>query len=129
MDIILVYKENREIISYLLWGVAAVIFNIVSFFLLDLLKFPIVFSNSVAFVITILFAYFTNTKYVFRSSFTLKNFTQFFTMRIGTIIIDNLGLVFIISLGANKLISKLVVNGIIIVINYIISKFLIYKKK
>lgn len=106
-----------------------VLFNITLFYLLDLIGLKVLIANTIAFILSVLFAYLTNTKFVFQSDYTWKNFRQFFFMRIGTILIDNFGMLLFISIGINKLFAKMVVNAVIIVLNYIFSKFIIYKPK
>ena len=50
-------------------------------------------------------------------------------MRIGTLVIDNGGMVLMVTWGINDMVAKCVVNVIIIGINYIFSKLFIFKKK
>ena len=49
-------------------------------------------------------------------------------MRIGTLIIDDGGMWLLLQNGVNDLAAKIVVNAVIIVINYLASKLLIFKK-
>lgn len=121
-------KKYRETMAYLFFGFLTVIVNTVLFFCLDIYLDEII-ANTMAFLLSVLFAYWTNTVFVFRHKLTWKTFKQFFLMRIGTIIIDNGGLWLLLQLDMNKILSKTIVNIIIIVINYIFSKFFIYKKK
>ena len=51
------------------------------------------------------------------------------SMRISTLFIDNIGLYYLVSISVDELIAKSIINIIIILINYICSKFIIYKKK
>lgn len=122
-------KEYSETILYLFYGVLTVVVNTMIYLGLTQLGFSDLIANTIAFFLAVQFAYFTNTKYVFRTEFTKKNFLQFWGMRIGTIFIDNMGLILFIKIGFNQLVSKIVVNIIIIAINYICSKFYIYKKR
>lgn len=111
------------------FGVLTVIVNIISFKLLLILNIPLLYANTVAFFIAVLFAYYTNTKYVFNDKFTKKNFISFISMRISTLFIDNMGLYYLVSISVDELIAKSIINIIIILINYICSKFIIFKKK
>ncbi|OUQ74944.1 hypothetical protein B5E43_14340 [Flavonifractor sp. An100] len=72
--------------------------------------------------------YFTNTIFVFQVRCTWKNFYSFFGMRIGTIVIDNGCLMLLIWIGLHDMLAKCIVNVIIIVLNYIFSKLLIFKQ-
>lgn len=121
-------KKHRETISYLFFGVITVIVNTLLFLSLDIYLDEIV-ANSIAFILSVMFAYGTNTLFVFRHKLTWITFKQFFLMRIGTILIDNGGLWLLLGLGWDKLLSKTIVNGLIIILNYVFSKFFIYRKK
>lgn len=124
--ILIRYKET---LLYLIAGVLAVLMN-TGIFLTLYRNFNIneVYANSIAFFLTVLFAYFTNSRFVFHVPFTRRTFLQFFGMRIGTIFIDNGGLLWLITIGMNDLISKCIVNTVIIVINYLFSKLIIFKR-
>ncbi|EHL15461.1 hypothetical protein HMPREF9629_01850 [Peptoanaerobacter stomatis] len=124
-----VFYKYKELILYGFFGVLTVIVNIISFKLLLILNIPLLYANTVAFFIAVLFAYYTNTKYVFNDKFTKKNFISFISMRISTLFIDNMGLYYLVSISVDELIAKSIINIIIILINYICSKFIIFKKK
>ncbi|MFZ2539709.1 MAG: GtrA family protein [Oscillospiraceae bacterium] len=122
-------KKYSETILYLVFGVLTVIVNMVIFLVLSNMFMGDLMANTIAFFIAVQFAYFANTKYVFKTKFTKQNFLRFWGMRIGTIFIDNIGLIILINIGINKTNSKLLINIIIIVLNYIFSKFFIFKKE
>lgn len=122
------FKKHRETIAYLFFGGLTVVFNTATFLLLDLLM-PELVANTIAFLFSVQFAYFTNTKFVFEAPFTKQNFLQFWGMRIGTIFIDNGGMWLLLSFECDKLLAKCIVNVVIIVLNYLFSKFFIYKNK
>lgn len=122
-------KQHSETILYLFFGVLTVIVNTLVFMLLSRTVLGDLWANTIAFFVAVQFAYFTNTKYVFKADFTKQNLLQFWGMRIGTIFIDNFGLMILLHLGAHKLIAKSAVNIVIIGLNYLFSKFIIYRKK
>lgn len=126
--IIELIKKYREEMAYLFFGALTVIVNILLFTLFDLFLGEIT-ANTVAFMLSVQFAYMTNTKFVFQAPYTKQNFLQFWGMRIGTIIIDNGGMWVLLNMGWNKLLSKCIVNVIVIVLNYLFSKFIIYRKR
>ena len=74
---IILIKKYKETILYLIFGILTVIVNMMLFALFDLLGFSLLLSNSLAFVLAVLFAYYTNTKFVFAVAFTKANFTVF----------------------------------------------------
>ena len=121
-------KKYEETILYLIFGFLTVVVNTVLYLSLSLILDDII-ANSIAFVLSVLFAYWTNSKFVFKNPLSKETFIKFFGMRIGTILIDNGGMWLLLYLNCNKLISKCAVNIIIIVLNYIFSKFFIFKKR
>ena len=123
------FYKYKEFILYGIFGVLTVIVNIISFKLLSILNIPLLYANTIAFFIAVVFAYYTNTKFVFNDKFTKENFISFMSMRISTLFIDNIGLYYLVSISVDELIAKSLINIIIILINYICSKFIIYKKK
>ena len=123
------WSKYRELIAYLFFGILTVVVNTAAFQILSETAMGILWGNTVAFFIAVAFAYWTNTKFVFRTNFTWSNCFQFWGMRIGTLVIDNVGIVFLVGIGVDKLISKVLINVIIIVINYICSKLFVYKKQ
>lgn len=132
---------TKEIILYLFFGVLTTIVNIGSFWLCsDILLVSIsnedvniVMSNIVAFILSVLFAFFTNKYYVFedkQKGNTLAQLSQFTISRLFTFTFEMVGiLVFVNFLHIDKLLSKIVFSFIVVILNYIFSKLLIFKKK
>lgn len=118
----------RETLFYLIFGVLTVVVNILSYELLSIV-FGMLAANTLAFFIAVLFSYWTNSTFVFRVQHTTKNFLQFMGMRIGTLLIDNGGMYILIHLAVNVFFAKCIVNVVIIVINYVASKWIIFRKK
>ena len=124
---------NKETVLYLIFGILTTIVNIVSFFLFNKL-FNYKLSNIIAFILAIVFAYITNKKYVFESkkeekTEIIKEFIFFIGSRLFTFVLDMLLMVlFIEALFMNVLISKIIANIFVIILNYILSKKLVFKK-
>ncbi len=119
---------RSETFRYLVFGALTVLVNVAAFKLLDLICDSIL-ANTLAFFIAVLFAYWTNSTFVFHAPHTWKNFLEFMGMRIGTLLIDDGGMFLLLQWGCNDLVAKCVVNVFIIVINYIASKLLIFRKE
>lgn len=117
-----------ETFRYLVFGVLTVVVNVAAYKLLDRFMGSIV-ANTLAFFIAVIFAYWTNSTFVFHAPHTWKNFLQFMGMRIGTLVIDDGGMWLLLKLGVNDLLAKCAVNVVIIVINYLASKLVIFRKK
>lgn len=119
---------RTETFRYLIFGILTVTVNIASYRILSLWLDTLP-ANTLAFFIAVLFAYYTNTRFVFQVPFTKKNFLQFMTMRIGTIFLDDGGMLLLLAWGWNDLFAKCVVNAVIIALNYLFSKLFIFRNK
>ena len=117
-----------ETFRYLIFGVLTVAVNTVSYKLLDLVMGSLP-ANTLAFFIAVLFAYWTNSRFVFRTGSSWKSFIEFMAMRLCTLPIDDGGMWLLLRLGVNDLLAKCVVNAVIIVLNYLFSKLIIFRKK
>ena len=118
-----------ETFRYLVFGVLTVVVNTVSYKLLKLVIPGDIVANTLAFFIAVLFAYWTNSQFVFQTGSSWKSFVEFMAMRICTLPIDDGGMWLLLKLGVNDLLAKTMVNVIIIVLNYLASKLFIFKKK
>lgn len=126
--------KNKEIIKYLIFGILTTLVNILCFYILDKLNIDIYINNTISWIVSVIFAFITNKLYVFESkSLDIKTIfkegTSFLGARIFSYFVD-MGTIYLLfdGLRINKLISKVVSNIIVIIINYIFSKF-IFKKK
>ncbi len=131
---------TKEIILYLVFGILTTIVNIGSFWLSsDILlvsiqneDLNITISNIIAFILSVLFAFFTNKYYVFEDKEkgnTLSQLTTFTLSRIFTFTFEMIGiLLFVNLLHVDKLLSKVIFSFIVVILNYIFSKLLIFKK-
>ena len=128
------YNKYREIIDYIIFGGLTTLVNIVVFYIFDtLLGWPYLIANAVAIVLSILFAYITNKRFVFKTNdMTAKENIMEFLKFIGFRLVSGLAdmatmwlLVDLISLDTN--IAKLLTQFIVVVLNYVFSKLFIFK--
>ena len=88
-------------------------------------------ANVTSWIACVTFAYVTNKKYVFKSSnkSLKKEATQFYLSRIATLLLD-MSLMFILVSVChfNDKIMKILVQIIVVLGNYIISKLIVFKK-
>ncbi|EGR8734575.1 GtrA family protein, partial [Listeria monocytogenes] len=86
-------------------------------------------------VASVLFAYFSNKKYVFESytptwKERAREVTSFFGFRFLTYLVDILVMILLIEvLSINELWAKIWTNVIVLVLNYVFSKWIIFKVK
>lgn len=130
------YTKYKEIINYLIFGALTTVVNIVTYAIFArLFHVDEVVSNIIAQIISILFAYVTNKIYVFESKSTklkdiLREMISFFGCRIFTAVLDTLLFSFMIKiLFMNDLIAKCITQVVVIVLNYVFSKLIIFRKK
>ena len=131
-----IIQENREIISYVFFGGCTTLINVLCFAVLyNHMSFGNVVSNVIAWVVAVIFAFYTNKFYVFESRETkptqqLKEAISFFSCRILTLLVDvAIMTVAIDCLKWNALLWKILSNVIVIILNYIASRFWIFKRK
>jgi putative flippase GtrA len=135
---------TREVISYLIFGVLTTVVNIVvSFFLTAVCNVEGNLASTIGIICCILFAYFTNRKWVFNSTATtLKEkwieFIKFILGRAVTAVLEIVGVFFLNNIihsfygmfsdNIAYLINKCLITVIIIILNFFISKFFAFKK-
>lgn len=124
-----------EIVKYIIFGLGTTFINIISFTLLEYVGLDFKLANIVAWILSVTFAFYTNKKYVFDSkdndiNIIKKESLKFVSARLGSLAIDMVLMILLIDfMNINKMISKILVNIIIVIINYVVSKFYIFKKK
>lgn len=126
----------NEKIRYLIAGGCTTAVNLVTFFLLRLLT-PISRNtcNAIAIAMAIAFAYFSNKFFVFQSRkkgvyATLVEAVQFVGARFVSMLVEILGFAVLCdTFRINELASKLLVQVLVLVLNYIFSKLIVFKEK
>lgn len=124
-------KQIKEVLLYLLFGGLTTLVNIVSFWILDCLNLPTAVSTALAWVLSVMFAFITNKKYVFGSENNpLKEMSAFFGCRAFSGLFDlAIMIIFVDLLKYPSMIIKILSNLVVIIMNYFFSKFLIFRKK
>jgi len=115
--------------------VCTTLINVIVYYIsAHLLNISTIVATGIAWVIAVLFAYITNRKWVFQShgcegKSIAREILLFFTCRLFTGFLD-LALMFVLvdCLRFNDLIIKFTANFMVIIINYIASKVIIFKK-
>ena len=124
-------KIDRELILYVVFGAFTFFVNLISyFFFANLLGINYLVSNAIAWFLSVLFAYITNRIWVFESKSPniLKEMSLFFGGRIFSGVVDMLLMyTFIDLLVLDSTISKIIVQIIVIILNYIFSKLIVFK--
>lgn len=130
------YRKYREGIDYLFWGGIAFVLSMVLFYVFaNIMMIEEQISNVITWVICVIFTYITNRTFVFRSKSSgvkavTKEFVDFTSARLATLILENVVLFICIDLLTwHNMVAKLIGQFLVIVSNYILSKLWIFKKK
>lgn len=130
------FYKNKELISYIFFGALTTIINIITYlYFYEVINLNNTISNIAAWVASVLFAFITNKFFVFNSpSFKLKIFIRelvaFFIFRFGTGVIDIIIMIVSVDLLVlNPLVIKTVSNVIVIILNYVGSKLIVFRNK
>lgn len=130
------YKKYKEMLLYLFFGGLSFIVSISIYAAFNIgMALNELIANVLSWIITVMFAFLTNRIWVFRSptnsvSEFIKQMFAFYSGRVITLIVEEaVLLIFITWLGFNSILIKVIAQVIVIVLNYIISKLLIFKNK
>lgn len=136
-----IYLKYKEQILYLVFGVIVTLVNwIVYAVLVAVADIGITLSNAVAWIAAVVTAFITNKLFVFESkkndkTSVLKEAVAFLIARISTGVFEVIApsLLFFIGLdgmlfGIDGFYAKLIVSVIVVILNYILSKKIVFKK-
>lgn len=124
--------KHNLYISYLFWGLLTTAVNIGGYYLFTaILGIPYLISNLLAWFLSVTFAFFTNKYFVFERSDNrsiIKEYVLFLSSRVFTGIMD-MGMMYILVslISFDDVISKILVNVLVITANFLISKHVIFK--
>ena len=126
---------TKEVILYLVFGVTTTLINLGIFYILNtLLNWEQNVSNVIAIVIAVLVAYITNKDLVFHSEAKTPNeklyeFFKFILGRAFTMIVEFIGGLIFFNLPIPNIIVKIALNVIVVILNFVISRFFTFKRK
>jgi putative flippase GtrA len=130
------YKKYEEGINYLIFGFAAFVLSVALFWLfVEPLGMQELIGNILSWVICVIFTYFTNRIFVFKSrnkdaASVRAEFVQFVSARLGTLLLEEAVIfVGITLMHGNAMLVKLIGQVLVIVSNYVLSKLWIFKEK
>jgi len=130
------YQKYREVILYIVFGGLTTLINLLVYnTMYYYIESSNLLSTIVAWILSVLTAFLTNKQIVFRSSswnleILWKEGVKFFECRIGTGILEIIFMYITVDiLRWSGFIMKLIVNVIVIILNYVASKRIIFVKK
>lgn len=129
-------NKYKEIILYLFFGFWTFFISVISFGLFDLyFQINELIANILSWFIAVLFAYFTNRKWVFNNANSnktnlIKQCVNFYLGRIATLLIEEgILLICITILKFSSITTKSFSQVIVILLNYFISKLWIFRRR
>ncbi len=129
------YTKHKVIILYMLFGALTTAVNIVSYFIFkDIMFLRTAVSNMLAWFLSVVFAFVTNKLYVFDArdddkKHAFLQLVEFFGARFISGVADTVIMViFIDIMHCSELPVKILSNIFVIIFNYVVSKFIIFKK-
>lgn len=130
------YKEHEEGINYLIFGFLAFVLNYFLYYVFEsLLHTEYMVATALSWLLTVVFAYWTNRTFVFKSKNSgaanlVKEFCSFVSARIATEVLELALMYLMVDIaGINSYIAKFVAQAAVIVTNYVLSKIWIFKEK
>ena len=131
------FIKYKEIIMYLIFGVATTGVNWVVYSLL--VKMTV--SNVIAWIAAVIFAFITNKLWVFESKswvpkVAAREFVSFVASRLATGVIEWFGPLLLFKIGLDQdlfgvkgFVAKIVCSVLVVILNYVFSKLLVFTKK
>ena len=127
---------NQRVLRYIFYGGLTTLVNLGTYAAeRRLLHIPVLPANIVSVSAAILFAYFTNSRFVFGTqarSFIqrVSEFARFTGARLFTMAIEVFGVTWMVEgLKADDMLSKFAVQFIVLVLNYVFSRFFVFTKR
>lgn len=128
-------RKYWDVLSYLFFGVLTTVVNYAVYLpCYNLLGLSAAVSNVIAWVAAVAFAYLTNKPWVFKShDWSMKTvvpeLTKFVACRVGSGALET-GIIFVFVdwLGFDGNVFKLITSVLVVILNYIASKLLVFKK-
>ena len=144
-------EQFKELVKYLIFGVLTTVVSLLSFKFFDAVLGQRLYliSNILSWILAVAFAFVTNKLWVFRSKNTEKKVIfrelfSFVTARILSLLIEEGGLwllIDVLNMGKmqsfkifsftvnGNLLAKVIMQVVVVILNYIFSKFIIFKKR
>ena len=123
---------RNDVIRYVFFGGCTTLVNLVTFYVLRRCGIGLINANIISIIIAILFAYVVNSRFVFHDNCrTLKDhfhpFCKFVSARLVTMVVEVGGVWLLVEvMGMYDMLGKLLTQFIVLVLNYIFSKFLVF---
>lgn len=135
------YQKYRELIVYFITGCLTTLVNWAAYALcVRIFGWNVAVSNAIAWVVAVIFAYVTNKLWVFRSynweiRFVLREAFLFVSARILTGIFEIVSVPLLVNIGLDQSLlgvrgmwAKVLVSVVVMVLNYVFSKLIVFRR-
>jgi putative flippase GtrA len=134
-------NKNKEIISYLFWGVMTTAVSWGTYSIFVTVTKSVSAANILSWICAVLFAFVTNKLWVFQSKewafrIIMPEFLKFVTARLATGVMEIVGVPLLVYLGFDQkiagiegMLAKVLVSIIVTILNYVLSKLLVFRNK
>lgn len=133
---LIVWCWNNSVLRYIFLGGCATLVNLGCYYILRVTtNLNLNIANFISIAVAIVFAYFTNSRFVFMSeaktiSARFGEFIKFVSARLSTMLIEVGGVWFMVDmLKMNDYLAKFLIQIIVLILNYVFSKLFVFKKK
>lgn len=131
----ILFRKHYDVIAYLIFGVLTTVVNYIVYLpCYNWLGLSAAVSNVIAWIFAVAFAYLTNKPFVFKShdwsaKTVIPELTKFVGCRVGSGLLET-GIIFVTVdlFGWNGNVMKLVTSVLVVILNYVGSKLLVFKK-
>ena len=121
-----------SVVRYVFFGGCTTLVNLISFYVLRKLRVGLNIANVISIILAILFAYVVNSRFVFQDKCQtladhIRPFCKFISARLMTRVIEVGGVWLLVAkLGMNDMVGKFATQFIVLILNYVFSKFFVF---
>ncbi|MDD7418536.1 GtrA family protein [Blautia sp. HCP3S3_C4] len=121
-----------SVVRYVFFGGCTTLVNLISFYVLRKLRVGLNMANVISIILAILFAYVVNSRFVFQDKCQtladhIRPFCKFISARLMTMVIEVGGVWLLVAkLGMNDMVGKFATQFIVLILNYVFSKFFVF---
>lgn len=130
------YKKHKEILLYLFFGVLTTLVSFATFwYLADVLMLNEHAANIISWILAVLCAFVTNRIWVFDAAAKntrglLMQMIMFYASRLSTLAVEEVIIyIFITRMELPNMPVKLAASVIVVILNYVLSKLVVFTKK
>ena len=127
------YQKYKEQLLYLFFGALTTAVSLGTFYLFTaVIPLDPLIANILSWIFAVLFAFLTNRTWVFASTDQpfFRQMVSFFLGRVSTLLMEEMILlVFVTWLQLNAMAIKIAAQVLVLIMNYVISKLFVFKKK